>query len=498
MRRLLPLGLALASGCLSWDKLPHGASHYLDTPLWDPVSVTALDDDLFVQQPYTGGLLRVNASGATAIDMASGRVDRVVPTPDGTLLTFVTRWGCEEDRESLDASGDCDEPELLTDLVPVANDTAQAPIPLQQPVTELALSEDGRWAIGYLDIDDLGAVSGFVNLDAVLTLDLVSGDALPVQVGFAADRVLFVEEDGVATRAVVLSRSQVAVLDLTGPQPQRQVVFPLTLDPDQEVTPVDVALTPDGRYALITVVGSDALYTLDLENPSVNIVTLAAQPSAMAVDADQDRTVIVSNGAARVEILDHHLFSLRTLQLDEGMNAIYQGESFMLLYDVGGGRDAYRLDDDDTLTEYRLQGRASRVEVAPDETWAVALTAASVGTGAGLEIIDLTDDDTIPFLLGANGLDVAFTPDSETALVLQQDEPTLYRLGRDGRVAEVDLNAPGRALRALADGTFAVTHDAPLGLISFYDPSDDSITEVGGFASFDLLEPVGVQHWEVE
>jgi hypothetical protein len=112
----------------------------------------------------------------------------------------------------------------------------------------------------------------------------------------------------------------------------------------------------------------------------------------------------------------------------------------------------------------------------------------------GMEIVDLRSDESEPFLLEGQGLGVAFASDDAllNALVLQQGVDYLYRLDLYTRQSEeLELAAPPVAIGTMPDGRFFITHDRPLGLVSFLDPATGEVVEVGGFAAVgvnDLIE----------
>jgi hypothetical protein len=110
-----------------------------------------------------------------------------------------------------------------------------------------------------------------------------------------------------------------------------------------------------------------------------------------------------------------------------------------------------------------------------------------------MEILDLRDDDTQPFLLEGQGLGVVFSQsDTELhALVLQQGQDYLYQLDLyTGVAVEIDLSQPPVAIGSMADGSFYITHTSGLGLVSFLDPVTGDVTEIGGFGAIDLYQPI--------
>ena len=511
--RCLMFAMCTLLGCASFDNLPSQSYLELGGELWDAEGVVARADGLYVRLPYAGGLVRLDPNAkqnnTTSVRIGKGKVTRLSAAPDGeTLVAFVERYRCDDDG-SYEATtiDDCYNDLLVETEIDVIRDgDIIGEIAIDGPFNQIAYAADGRFGIAYLDFsDDSLNLTGVVNLNSIIAIDLVEGNATPISVGFAADRVLFVEDPDLgATKAVVLSRNSVALIDLLADVPKREVTFPLTLDPDASVIPIGVDLTPDGRYALISVQDSSDLYTLDLESQSINIVELSSAPAAMSVDADAERTVLVFDKRSKVDVLDHAFFDIETFNLDEAMDQIAAGNGYAVLWNNNEKHDVYRLDlNTAELVEYRLQNPAIDLEIAPGGEFAVALTRPENGFGRGvegiydaspgMEILDLRDDNTQPFLLEGQGLGVAFSAsDTELhALVLQEGQDYLYQLDLYTGVAiEIGLSKPPVSIGSMDDGTFYITHASGLGLVSFLDPLTGEVTEIGGFGAINLNQPI--------
>lgn len=497
--RFLPL-LALI-GC-GWD-LPH-QSWTSVAPLWDPRGVLATDDGLYGLMPHAGGVVLLRpGEDAVRVDIGEGRATRLSSAPTGgpaAVAAVIERYRCATDdpkeTRGVHMVEDCAADDLQVDneIDLIRAGEVSSAIALDAPFDSLVWSPDGSHAIGWIDLANAAGIHGVVNLTSVVVIDATAGTATPVSVGFAATQVLF---DAQGDKAVVLSQSAVAVIDLTASPPVREVTFALTLDPHQVVVPIGVALTPDDAHALISVQGKSDLYVLDLIHHSVNIVSLDAAPSAMHVDIADDRTVLVSASAASVDIVDHDVFDVERIALAEPMSSIVDGAGFDLLYNPGL-QDIYQLDvlTGDVIT-YRLQEPLLSLYLAPTEEFAIALTSESgFGGRPGMEILDLRDGrgHTYPYLLEQRGIDVAFTETDAGlhALVLQQNVPYLYKLDLyAGAAEEVELVQPPVAIGALDSGGFYVTHDDPLGLVSVVDPATNAIETLAGFGSLGLLDEIG-------
>ena len=513
---LLPL---VASACSPWTNLPDQSDWYFEGELWDVDGPVASRAGLYVPLPLSGGLALVrhtDGGSYDAVDLGEGRLSFLTVAPDGdTVVAFVDRYRClyDGDNNAPETVDECSSDDLAieSELNVIADGSVVNAVPMDGTFNAIEYSEDGRFAVAYLDFSkpDL-SLNGVINLTGVVVLNLETQQSTPVSVGFAADQVLFVNRtdpstgEPVAERAVVLSQNQVAVVDLTLDVPERVLTFPLTLDPDSTVTPVGVQLTPDGRYAMISVEGRADLYVLDLDNASINIVELSGNPSDLAVNEALDRTVLVYGNRSTVDVLEHDFFEIDSFDLDEPMTDLWTGSDFSMLYNTDAGHDAYKLNLETLqLTEYRLQNPAVQLSVSPNEQFAIALTRAEPGNSSGveeiydnnpgMEVLELGDDKTTPFLLEGMGVGVAWTETEATlhALVLQSGIDYLYQLDMyTGRPEELTLDQPALGIGAIPDGPFYITHQSTLGQVTFLDPISGQRTEVAGFGTLGLFDEI--------
>ncbi len=501
--RALPL-LLLAAACNPWD-LPSNGSFYLDEPTWDE-DVVAASDGVYVSLPAGDALVRVQADGTwTQVDLRGASADRMVLAPDGQTVMTWTSWPtCADEDPKVKLVSDCNEDDLGTghEFV-LVRDGAVVSDPLDVPYqyNAIGFNAEGTLAAAWLDFANAGSieVDGVLNLTEAVFIPMDGSAAFPVPVGFAPEDVLFTQ--GSNPRAVVLSRSQVAVVDLT--ERRVTVTYPLTLDPDNEVQPTAVALTPDGNYALVSVAGSADLYVLDLGQESIDIVELNGVPSDLLVDAANDRTVIVYANSRTVDVLEHVYFETETFQLDEPAASVLPVDGKALLYNPSQSvHDVYLFDvATGAVTEYRAENPVMDMVITADQTRAVATmnTESSSGGGVGgyydshygLSIFDLTDDRTpIALLLEGRPLGVALVEEGSAnhALVLSDGVDQLLQIDlADATNNPIDLSEPPLGIAAQPGGDFVVTEDSPLGAIAFLTPGSDAVTEVSGFAATNLF-----------
>jgi hypothetical protein len=508
---------SLIAGC-GWNNMHHQHTVFVEAPLWDADGVVPAQDGLYVPLPLAGGLALVKPDGSySLIDLGEGSLSRLSASPSGsTLIAIVDRYYCDVDdpkeRRKIKRPNDCNSEDLttLSTVEVIRSGAVNQTIDISGAYNSITFADDDRYAIAYLDLNDPNFVSqGVMDLTSIMVLDLEANTATAARVGFSANQVLFTyDEQDQASGAVILSQNSVAVVDLFADPPEVDVTFPLTLDPDSTVTPVGVELTPDGQYALISVANKSDLYALDLVNHSVNMVELSGVPAAMAVNTTTDQTLLVYTSNPTIDVLEHDYFDIVSYQVDESMNNILQGEDFAILYSTSTRHDLYHLDlTEEKVTEYRLQNPAISVHLAPTEDFVIALTRAESGYAEafdalpGMEIIDLVNEKQLQFALEGAGLGVSFsaTDTSLHALLLQQGTEYVYKYELYTGAAElIELTAAPVAIGTMPDGDFYITHIAGTGLITFLEPNSGETTEVGGFATLGIIDPIELMSNEEE
>jgi len=501
-----PLPLLLLAACHPWD-LPGNGTFYLDEPTWN-AEVVAASDGVYVSLPAADQLVRVRSDSSwSVVDTRGAQVERMALAPDGaTVLTWLSWPICDDTDPKIDLLSECDDEDLRTgrelalvrDAQVVATHSDEV-VPYQYGA--LAFDPEASIAAAWIDFDDVAGLDfdGVLDPSAVVFIPLDGGDPITVPVGFAPDDVLFT--GGAEPRAVVLSRSQVAVVELASGV--ITVTYPLTLDPDAAVQPTDVVLTPDGRYALVSVQGSADLYVLDLEQESIDLVELDAIPSDLWVDPLNDRTVIVYPNSRSVDLLEHEYFELESFDLDEPATHILDAGGRAVLYNtVAGYHDVYLFDvATGQLTEYRAENPVMEMSVTADQSRAVATLNRENGGGTGasawyddhygIGIFDLSDDKTpVSLLLEGRplGFELVEEGGDNYALVLAEgvDELLQIDLGAGGN-SGIELSLPPLGIAAQPGGDFVIAEDSPVGALAFLTPGGSEVTEVAGFALQNLL-----------
>jgi hypothetical protein len=513
--------LAVAPGCAPWD-LPGNGYDELDAPSWDP-AVVAASDGVYVRLPAAGRLARVKPDGTfDTVDLGGASPDRMTLAPDDeTLLTFVSWPTCRDDDPAIVYVDECrfEDLDTASELVLVRDGAVVSALDVPSQYNAFAFNDAGTLAVAYLDFaaSETIDVSGVLNLTEAVFVDIATGEAHNVPVGFAPENVLF-SADG--EKALVLSRSKVAVVSLVGEDAwTRTVVYPLTLDVDQQVDPDNAVLISDDDgetdYALVTVAGQSELYVLDLTNESIDIVELDGVPSDLLVDAASNHTLIVYGSRPRLDVLEHELFEVETFALDEACTRLAGGDGHVLLYnDAGRTHDVYMFDTvAETLHEERAENPVIEMRLTEDDAWGVATMSTETSGGNdvsgfydqyyGLGLFDLAAEprDPVALLLEGRPVGFALTTDDTAnyALVLMEGIDALQKIDVGAATAsELLLEEPPVGIDAMPGGLFVVTHPNPLGLVTFVDATTESLTTAAGFASAGLLERPVLPRRDVE
>ena len=499
MRSILVLGMLTA--CSQSGYVYNGEM------LWDSDVITATDG-LYVSLPQTDSLLHIKDDGSwKGVDLDGANPARMIPSPDGSSVLVFADWEeCPDEDPELIYKSDC--PEALVkhrELAIVTEGVRTQVLSIPSHLNTVDFSSDGSIAVAYLDYAAGGeiTVDGVADLGEVSFIRLADGVKSSVSVGFSPSRVLF----GPNNTAVVMSRSQVVAVDLG--TFEKILEAPLSLDADQQVDPSGAELAYDAESGnttlLLTVQGSTDLYMLDLENEFWNIGDLGSVPSSIGVDNSSSKSVFVFGSSSKAVILDHGALStlnsssLDTVNLEEPANSTILGDGFALLYHNSNDyvHDVYRLDlNTQELTEYVVANPISSLELTPSGAHAVGIMRPEYGYSSGMDayqdsrwglaIIDTASNDSVSLVAEAKpiALEIVENAEGSFALVLMENLDYLLQvdLANPSASSKVDLPAAPLDLDTMPDGRFVISHLADMGMVSFLDPTNLSLTSVGGFA----------------
>lgn len=276
----------------------------------------------------------------------------------------------------------------------------------------IAVAPDGKHAVVYYNSTYQGASAnpGSYQDAAVLTLsDDGSSDAVvSMTVGFRPRDVAF-SSDG--TRAFVVTEDGVSVLDFAeveknGPGIARLVSFGGSVDQKN----ADVAITPDGKYALARVEGQSVLHLAALDGSGVRSLDVSVVYKSLTPEADggEDAGAPVPVAITDLDLLPGGSGALATLRNQSSVLRIPLPDAFDDMGKVG----IIRVPD-------QVVGSLT---VAPDGSSALGYT-----TAIDLERIIILDlkgkADPRPVALRKTVHAVTFTPDSQTALITHEKAP---------------------------------------------------------------------------
>lgn len=183
--------------------------------------------------------------------------------------------------------------------------------PLHRRFSSLTLSPDGAWAVLW-NPDGAPLDAGLEGL--IQVVDLIGGPVVHERmVGRRPTEVFFRSADGVATDAVIVSKDEVAILELstlsTEPLPAR---IPLD-DGHREPTTRRVVASPDGTLLLLGSITSPTLLSVDVEARRLDRVTLSGPTSDLAFLQEREVVVAILRSEGRVA-----WFDVRDARIDPG------------------------------------------------------------------------------------------------------------------------------------------------------------------------------------
>jgi hypothetical protein len=144
-----------------------------------------------------------------------------------------------------------------------------------------AVSNDGRWAIAWTDAARIAKKSSADGYQDLTVIDLANGTSTALGIGYRPVTIGF---DTSASRAFAITQDGVSVIDLAGtPTVTKNVAI---AEPVEGVKTRDVALTPDGAYALVRRDGASSLSIVSLLDDSRLDIPLPSPATDLDLSAD--------------------------------------------------------------------------------------------------------------------------------------------------------------------------------------------------------------------
>jgi hypothetical protein len=167
----------------------------------------------------------------------------------------------------------------------------------------LTVSPSGRWITAWTDARNIAAPNPLQGYQAITLIDLsVTPPAKTIlSVGFRPVDVAYAADD---SAAFAVTEDGVSVVDLTrAGAPRVTGNVPLTDDPTEDADTRDVAITPNGRLAVVRREGSASLEIVDLATGTRGSIGLSGAITDVDVTADGQSAVAVVRDTAEVAII---------------------------------------------------------------------------------------------------------------------------------------------------------------------------------------------------
>jgi len=386
-----PNGAAAPAGDKPVETLPPERETTVDFQL-----PQASENYVYTVNPKAGTVAIINASTQAIKTIKTGSQPTYLQTLTGTDQAIVVNVGSNK-----------------ASVIRMRNDTPEkTDLAVNAGANAIAVAPDGKHAVIYYNANfaAAGKTPGSYQDVAVLSVSADgSADAsVSMTVGFQPRNVFF---DNQGAHAYVVTDDGVSILDFSKIEKEGAGIAKLVSfggDVDQKNS--DVAITPDGRFGIARSEGKSELHLVELENGKVRSLDLATAYTPEATDAD-DADAGVKAPAVIVTDLD------LMPQGGEALAALRNQSAIVRL----PLPDAF--DDPSKVQTIHVDGSVvGSLTVAPDGRTALAYT-----TAVELErmvIVDLNQNTPPRTVLLRKAVHaVAYTPDSNTALITHEKLP---------------------------------------------------------------------------
>jgi len=457
---------------------------------------------VWIANPVSGRVAYIDARTLEVrVTFAGNQPTYLAAVPDGEDDVALVLNVASNDATLLRANRSTGELSTRTYAVPDAGNT-------------WAMAPDGQWAIAWTDaraIESADPIDGFQDISV---LDL-SGDgkSTSLTVGYRPVAVAFDEE---GRRAFAVTQDGITVIDLEGDSPQVVENVALTGDPLESTLTRDVAITPDGAWALVRRDGDATVTVHSLEDGSRTDVVLPGPATDLDLSADGSVAVVVVRDGGFVALLpipeiaespeDYESFTVDDVVV--GSAALAQESSTGFLYTNAVPSPVLTIfDAADESPEPRsllLRAPVAAVFPTPGAEHAVVLHAAfelgATGYPGAVSVVPISAN-LPPKIVGldAKTIAIALAPNGEEALVAIGDRD----LGKYGFVA---LHMPSLQVDAYSLGSLPisagivaganrgyVSQEHPDGRITFIDFATDEVRTLTGFELAAQVVDGGVQ-----
>jgi hypothetical protein len=163
-----------------------------------------------------------------------------------------------------------------------------------------AISADGRWATAWTDAREVEGADPIDGFQDITVLDLHDQESTSLSVGY---RPVEVGYDVAASRLFAVTEDGVSVVALDGPAPAAVGLVAISDDPLETSATRDVAITPDGTYALVRRDGEATVRVVSLEDGTRTDVDLSGPVTDLDLAYDGSVAIAVVRDTSEVALL---------------------------------------------------------------------------------------------------------------------------------------------------------------------------------------------------
>jgi DNA-binding beta-propeller fold protein YncE len=175
-------------------------------------------------------------------------------------------------------------------------------LPVPSSGNTWAISKSGRWATAWTDARQLASADPIDGYQDLTVLDLATGAerSTPLTVGY---RPVAVAYDASEARMFAVTQDGISVIALDAAMPSVVKNVALSSDPTDDTTTRDVAITPDGKLALVRRDGATTVTAISLSSGERIAVPLPGPATDLDLSVDGKLAVAVIRSTSQVALL---------------------------------------------------------------------------------------------------------------------------------------------------------------------------------------------------
>lgn len=444
---------------------------------------------VWIANPTSGRVAYINATTLEVNVVEAGNAPTYVaaiPDPDADVAIVLNVLS--NDATILRAKGST----LTADSLPVPSSG-----------NNWSVAKDGRWAIAWTDSRRIPKVDPIDGFQDITILDLKSGamKSTPLTVGYRPVAVAF---DDAQTRAFAITQDGISVIALDQGAPVVIRNIKLLEKPMADAITTDVAITPDGSYAMVRRDGQPLVNIFSLTSNTRVDVSLPAPVTDLDLSTDGKMAVAVVRDTAQVGLLpmpgvvsDPLTFPLVTVtDAIVGSASLAPESPLALLYTNAIPNPVLTVIDTSNLVpvprQIQLWAPIKAVFPTRDAAHAIVLHEAGGSVGsqypAAMSVVPIANDLPAKLMgLDSPVISVAVAPSGHQALVATGDEMNPQHRLYVASMPSLEVTKYQLASQPIAAGIVAgaergyVAQKHPDGRITFVDFKTGAVRTLTGF-----------------